>query len=150
MGKQRPGSKIPRSLKSLVKHVSQDIIHSKWSALDGDAQAKVEELLRSLELPVLSNYSSEQRKKEAQVALRSIFGTLCQRLPRMPFPPKAKEIQFDYVTLMKDNHKLQQSFATSVTSSALLFNEIQKQKLALSSELQDYEDLESANWRVVG
>lgn len=68
----------------------------------------------------------------------------------MPFPPKAKEIQFDYVTLMKDNHKLQQSFATSVTSSALLFNEIQKQKLALSSELQDYEDLESANWRVVG
>ena len=56
-------------------HVSQDIIRSKWTILNGDAQAKVEELLRSIDLPVLASYSLEQRKVEAQVALRSITGT---------------------------------------------------------------------------
>ena len=70
-----PGSKGAGSLKSRVEHISQDIIRSKWTVLDGDAQAKVEELLRSVELPVLAKYSSEQRKIEAQVALRSITET---------------------------------------------------------------------------
>ena len=59
-----------------MKHISQDIIRSKWTVLDADAQAKVEELLRSMELPILANYSSEQRKLEAQIALRSITGSL--------------------------------------------------------------------------
>ena len=63
------------SLQSRVKHVSQNHIRSKWTVLDGEAQAKVKELLRSIEIPVLSNYSSESRKIEAQVALRSITGT---------------------------------------------------------------------------
>lgn len=36
----------------------------------------VEELLRSIELPVLATYLLEQRKVEAQVALRSITGML--------------------------------------------------------------------------
>ena len=58
-----------------MKHVSQDIIRSKWTVLDADAQAKVEKLLRSMEPPILANYSSEQRKLEAQVALRSITGS---------------------------------------------------------------------------
>ncbi|KAL9074265.1 MAG: hypothetical protein Q9161_002459 [Pseudevernia consocians] len=143
-------SKGAASLKSRVKHVSQDIIRSRWTVLGGDAQSKVEELLRSIELPVLSTYSSEQRKIEAQVVLRSITGTLCKRLPRMPFPPKAKEIHFDYETLVRDNRTLQQSLATSATSGASLVNEVEKQKLALSSERHELEDLKSADRRVVG
>ena len=59
-------------LKLRVKHISQNIIHSNWVVLDRDAQGKVEELLRSVELPVLANYPSEPRKVEAQVALRAI------------------------------------------------------------------------------
>ena len=70
-----PGSKGTGSLKSRVKHVSQDIIRSKWTVLDGDAQAKVEELFRSIELPVLANYSSKQRKIKAHIALGAITGT---------------------------------------------------------------------------
>lgn len=126
-----------------MKHVSQDIIRSKWTVLDADAQAKVEELLRSTELPILANYSSEQRKLEAQVALRSITGSLCKRVPRMPFPPKAKEKFFDHETLVRDNHKMQQSLATSATSSASLLNEVEKEKLAYLSERQELEELES-------
>ncbi|KAF6237885.1 hypothetical protein HO173_004086 [Letharia columbiana] len=137
-------------MKSRVKHVSQNIIRSKWTVLDGDAQAKVEELLRSTELPVLASYSSEQRKIVAQIALRSINGTLCKCLPRMPFPPKTKEIHFDYDTLVKDNRDLQQSLATSVKSNLSLVNEVEKQKLALSSERHELEGLGSADRRVVG
>ena len=69
------GSKSVGSLEARVQHVSQDIIHSKWTVLDGDVQVKVDELLRSIALPVLARYSSEQRKIEAQVALRSITKT---------------------------------------------------------------------------
>lgn len=68
-------SKGAGSLKPRVKHVSQDIIRSKWTILDGDAQLKVDELLRSIELPVLARYSLEQRKIEAQTAVRSITRT---------------------------------------------------------------------------
>ncbi|CAD6575426.1 MAG: hypothetical protein ASARMPREDX12_007289 [Alectoria sarmentosa] len=145
----RPEFKGAGSPKSRVKHVSQDIIRSKWTALDEDARAKAEKLLRSIELPVLASYSSEQRKIEAQVALRSITGTLCKRLPRMPFPPKAKEVDFDYDTLVKDNRNLQQSLDTSVTSSAPLVNEFEKQKLALSSERQELGYFELADQREV-
>ncbi|CAF9927760.1 hypothetical protein IMSHALPRED_007302 [Imshaugia aleurites] len=147
---QRPGSKGAGSLKSRVKHVPQDIIRSKWTVLDRDAQAKVEGLLRSVEMPVLASYSSEQRKVEAQVALRFITGTLCKRLPRMPFPQKAKGMHFDYETLVKDNRTMQQSLATSVMSSASLVTEVEQQKLALSSERQELEDLESADRSLVG
>ena len=88
--------------------------------LGGDAQVKIEELLRSTELPVLAIYSSEQRKIEAQLNLRSITATcvicgeecftwslsvvrLCKRLSQMPFPPQAKEIHFDHGSLVKEN-----------------------------------------------
>lgn len=150
VGRQRPGLKGDGFMKSRVKHVSQNIIRSKWTVLDGDAQAKVEELLRSTELPVLASYSSEQRKIEAQIALRSINGTLCKCLPRMPFPPKTKEIHFDYDTLVKDNRDLQLSLVTSVKSNLSLVNEVEKQELALSSERQELEGLGSADRRVVG
>lgn len=137
-----PVSKGTGFLKPRVKHVSQDIIRSKWTILDGDAQAEIEELLRSVELPVLANYSSEQGKIRAQAALRSITGTLCKRLPRMPFPPKVKEISFDYERLVKDNRNLQQSLATSVAARVSLINEIEKQKFALSVARQEFETLE--------
>lgn len=44
---------------------------------------------------------------------------------------------------------MQQLMATSVTSNALLVNEVEKQKLALSSERQELEKLEPAAQRVV-
>ena len=122
-------AKSSESLRSRVKHVSQDIIHSKWTILGGDAQAKIEELLRSIELPVLAIYSSEQRKIEAQVALRSIIGTcvihsedcfaqslifvrLCKGVPRMTFPPQAEKIHFDYGCLVKENVGLKRPVRT--------------------------------------
>lgn len=45
---------------------------------------------------------------------------------------------------------MQQFMATSVMSSALLVNEVEKQKTTLLSEQQELEELESAALRVVG
>ena len=70
-----PGLKAANSFISRVKHVSQEVIRSKWAVLGEDTRAQVEELLRSVELPVLAHYSSEQGKIEAQLALRSITET---------------------------------------------------------------------------
>ena len=53
---------------------SQNIMRSKWTTLNRDAQMKVEELLHSIELPVLATYSLEQRQVEAQLTLRSLTG----------------------------------------------------------------------------
>lgn len=72
-------SKIYGSVKSRVKHVSQGAIRSKWRVLNRDTQAKVEDILLSVELPALARHTSEQRKIEAQRALGSITRTLVVR-----------------------------------------------------------------------
>ena len=56
----------------------------------------------------------------------------------------------DVLLLIPTQRALQQSLATSATSSASLLTEVEQQKLALSSERKDLEDLESANQTVVG
>lgn len=59
-------------------------------------------------------------------------------------------MDFDYETLIKDNRNMQQSLAASTISSASLVNEIEKQKLALSSERQELENFGSTDPRIVG
>ena len=63
------------AMKPTVKHISQSTIRSKWTALDEDAQAKVASIFRSIELPVLARYASEQKKIEAQLTLGSVTST---------------------------------------------------------------------------
>ena len=62
-------------MKPTVKHISQTTIRSKWAALDEDTQAKVASIFRSIELPVLARYASEQKKIEAQLTLGSVTTT---------------------------------------------------------------------------
>ena len=51
----------------------------------------------------------------------------------------------DLILLIFVQRTMQQSLATSVMSSASLVTEVEQQKLALSSERQELEDLESAD-----
>lgn len=62
-------------MKPIIKHVSQTTIRSRWTFLDEDAQAKVVNILRSIELPVLARYASEQKKIEAQLTIGSVTKT---------------------------------------------------------------------------
>ncbi len=63
------------TLKPIVKHISQSTIRSRWTFLDEDAQAKVASIFRSIELPVLARYASEQKKIEAQLTIGSVTRT---------------------------------------------------------------------------
>lgn len=63
------------AMKPIVKHISQSTIRSRWTSLDEDAQAKVASIFRSIELPVLARYASEQKKIEAQHTIGSVTAT---------------------------------------------------------------------------
>lgn len=128
-------------MKPIVKHISQSTIRSRWTSLDEDAQAKVASIFRSIELPVLARYASEQKKIEAQHTIGSVTATLTKRIPKMPFPPRTKELHFDYEALVKSNRTLQQRLTSSTNANTKLRNELERQKRALATENQELEDL---------
>ena len=64
-----------------IKYISQDMIRSKWTTLDEDAQTRIEEILRSVELPVLARYTSEQKKIDAQDTVTSLTQTSVGLIP---------------------------------------------------------------------
>lgn len=68
-------SKRQRNLMPRIKHVSRDTILSRWTILDEDTQAKVQDVLRSVEMPVLARHISEQKKIKAQGAIGSLTQT---------------------------------------------------------------------------
>lgn len=68
-------SKKPGNLKPRIKHVSQDIVLSRWTVLDEGARAQVQGILRSIEMPVLARHTSEQKKIEAQGTIGSLTRT---------------------------------------------------------------------------
>ena len=59
-------------MKVRVEHVSQKTIEAKWGSLDEDAQHAVQLVLLSVHLPVLSNFTSDSAKQEAQELLQAI------------------------------------------------------------------------------
>ena len=63
------------TMKPIIKHISQSTIRSRWTYLDEDAQAKVANMFRSVELPVLARYASEKKKIEAQLTIGSVTKT---------------------------------------------------------------------------
>ncbi len=63
------------SLKPKIKHISRNTILSRWMVLDEDAEAKVNAILRSIEMPVLARHISEWKKIEAQRTLGSLIRT---------------------------------------------------------------------------
>ncbi|KAL2041000.1 hypothetical protein N7G274_006458 [Stereocaulon virgatum] len=130
------------TLKPRVKHISQNTIRTRWTVLDEDAQAKVAAIFHAIELPVLARHASEQKKVEAQAILASVTRTLTKRIPKMPFPPKTKEIHFDYEALVKSNRNLHQRLTASTKANAELRDEVEKHKLALASEQQELEKLQ--------
>ncbi|MCJ1460769.1 hypothetical protein MMC28_011151 [Mycoblastus sanguinarius] len=131
-----------RVLQPEIKHISQDTIRSKWAVLNDHTQAKVEQLFQSVEQPVLARHTSGTRKIEAQVEIGFLTETLRKRIPKMPFPPKTKEMHFDYELLTNSNRDLHQRLTTTAGIAASLRGEVGKQSLALASEKREIENLE--------
>ncbi len=62
-------------------HISQDVIRSTWKTLPNSTEQKVQELLRSVERPVIARHVGERAQIEAQAALRSTLGTQVANAP---------------------------------------------------------------------
>ena len=62
------------SIEPQLLHISQDVIRSTWKTLPNSTEQKVQELLRSVERPVIARHVGQRAQIEAQVAIRSTIG----------------------------------------------------------------------------
>lgn len=114
-------------LEPRVRHIPERTIKSKWAPLPEAMQEKVREMFRMLERPVIVRHLDEKKRIEAQAAVSAVVkkyvisGSVClrsdernrltmlrfavslnRRLPRMPFPPMAKDASFDYESALNE------------------------------------------------
>lgn len=68
-------NKAGASLKPRVRYISQEIIRTKWIVLLESTQVMIQELLRSIELPVLAQHNAEPEKIDAQTVISSLKQT---------------------------------------------------------------------------
>ncbi|MCJ1259402.1 hypothetical protein MMC24_007239 [Lignoscripta atroalba] len=130
------------ALRPRLRHVQQDVIKTKWEVLPESVQERVREVFKSVERPVIYKHREERRKIEAQVAVGSIVRTLGKRLPRMPFPPNTKEVQFNYESLLEGNRDLEKRLTPTLHSIALLSDAINKAEEAIAISRDDLAELE--------
>jgi kinetochore protein Fta7 len=111
----RPSRKQYASLQPRVKTLKEATIRKRWKKLAPASQARVADLLRTVERPTLTHGGNDRRNIEVQAAISELVEgyvglhisfrsanclthtiRLIERLPRMPFPPGTDELSFDF------------------------------------------------------
>ncbi|OJK00859.1 hypothetical protein ASPACDRAFT_42360 [Aspergillus aculeatus ATCC 16872] len=129
-------------LKPQVRQVSERTIKSKWSTLPEPVQDKVRDMFRALERPVIMRQQNESKRIEAQAAVQAVVKNLGKRLPRMPFPPVAKDSVFEYEAALKEHSSLETALATMNDSIDLLKVEVEKEEALLEKERKQLQEME--------
>ncbi|KAF2096419.1 hypothetical protein NA57DRAFT_78025 [Rhizodiscina lignyota] len=129
-------------LKPRTRRISQNLITSKWTPLPAPAQQQVRELFKAAKRPVILARHDERRKREAEVVLDHMVTRLEKQLPRMPFPPKSKEGDFDLDGLVEKNRMLENLVTPAIHSIELLKAEIEKEEAALQRDRETLRRLE--------
>ncbi|OXV09704.1 hypothetical protein Egran_02541 [Elaphomyces granulatus] len=129
-------------LKPRVRRVSERTVKSKWTTLSEPVQEKISDMLRSLERPVIVRHRDERKRIEAQTAVGAVVKSLVRRLPRMPFPPVAKDVSFDYEAALDEHRSLESQLATVLNSIDLLNVEIDREDDLLSKDTTQLEEME--------
>ncbi|KAI1936794.1 hypothetical protein LOZ66_004300 [Ophidiomyces ophidiicola] len=117
-----------------TRQVSEHVVKSKWMTLPEPAQTRIKELFGAIELPVLTKQRDEKKRIEAQSALAAVRKTLGKRLPKMPFPPGTKAVNFDYDAALNENRILEGQLAMMTNSAALLRREIKREEVQLARD----------------
>ncbi|PYH78014.1 hypothetical protein BO82DRAFT_169521 [Aspergillus uvarum CBS 121591] len=129
-------------LKPQVRQVSERTIKSKWSTLPEPVQDKVRDMFRGLERPVIMRQQNESKRIEAQAAVQAVVKNLGKRLPRMPFPPVAKDSVFEYEAALKEHSSLEAALATMNDSIDLLKVQVEKEEALLEKERKQLQEME--------
>ncbi|KAI1753819.1 CENP-Q, a CENPA-CAD centromere complex subunit-domain-containing protein [Xylaria castorea] len=75
-----------RHITERTRHVTHQIVESKWSSLDPSSIANIAGLLHSVSLPTLLHVVPKQYA-HAEDVLGKVIRGLCKRSARLPFPP---------------------------------------------------------------
>jgi hypothetical protein len=90
-------------LKARTRKIPQDKITSEWKALTAPAQDKVRDILTIARRSVVNTSRNGKRAQQTDEAVEALMERLLQRLPRMPFPPRTKELNFDLDKLLEQS-----------------------------------------------
>ncbi|PGH23464.1 hypothetical protein AJ80_02418 [Polytolypa hystricis UAMH7299] len=129
-------------LKPRVRHIPEHTIKTQWTTLPESVQDKVNELFQAIERPVITRHRDERKRIEAQSAVAAVRKNLGKRLPRMPFPPSTKDVDFDFEAALGENRSLEVQLITTTHSADLLRAEIKREEAELAKERAQLEELE--------
>jgi kinetochore protein Fta7 len=90
-------------LKARTRKIPQDKITSEWKSLAAPSQEKIKDILTVARRSVVHNTRNKKRADQGDEAVRALLQSLLHRLPRMPFPPKTKELNFDLDKLLEQS-----------------------------------------------
>ncbi|KAI9681494.1 MAG: hypothetical protein M1817_002778 [Caeruleum heppii] len=122
------------TLQANVKRVPQHVVASKWAALPVPAQNRVADIFRAIERPVITRHKDERRRAEAQAALAPLLRTLRKKLPRMAFPAKTRDVDFDYERTLHNNRALEAQLNPALHSIGLLRARINRETALLEAD----------------
>jgi len=128
-------------LKKHVKRLPQDVVRRNWKALPAPAQQQVRDLFNTAKRSVMHGAKDERRAREIEAALGTVLRRLEKQLPRMPFPPRAKEWMFNLDRVVERNRKLEAELTPGAHSCRLLEEAIEEEERALQRDRAALEDL---------
>ncbi|BDD60757.1 hypothetical protein MPDQ_004663 [Monascus purpureus] len=129
-------------LQPRVRRISERTIKSRWTTLPDSAQAKIRDMLSSLERPVIMRQRNDRKRVGTQAAVQAVVRNLGKRLSRVPFPPVTKDSNFEYEAVLDEHRSLKTQLATVTDSIDLLKAEIEREEALLANETRQFQDLE--------
>jgi kinetochore protein Fta7 len=115
-------------LKPRTARIPQEKITSEWKSLNSSAVERVADILTVARRNVISSVKTKKRANEVEKIVDGVQQLLQRRLPRMPFPPKTKEINFDLEKLLDQRRGLESEMSTLIHSIELLKGELHKEE----------------------
>lgn len=128
-------------LKKHTKRLPQETVKKRWKALQPDAQDQVRALFQTAKRSVMHGAKDERRAREIEAALGTVLRRLEKQLPRMPFPPKAKDWMFNLDQILERNRKLELDLTTTQKGCELLEEAIEEEELLIEEDRATLEDL---------
>lgn len=128
-------------LKKHIKRLPQEVVKKHWKALPPPAQQQVRELFQTAKRSVMHGAKDERRAREIEAALGTVLRRLEKQLPRMPFPPHAKEWMFNLDRVVERNRKFEAELTPALDACKLLEEAIEQEERLLERDKAALEDL---------
>jgi hypothetical protein len=93
-------------LRPRTRQIPQNVITRQWKLMSDSTSHQIREIFRMAKRPIIMAQRNEIKRKEVDEILRGLVHKLEKRCPRIPFPPKTKDMHFDLDKLLEENVRL--------------------------------------------